>query len=60
MPHSDIVFTSAALLLADKPPPCVHCGSRMSLIGIKPVGPHLSKRVFECPDCDRAKDETSS
>jgi hypothetical protein len=58
MPHFDIVFTSAALLLAQQP--CRQCGAPMTLISIKPVGQYISQRTFECPLCDRTETGLSS
>ena len=54
MAYSDIVFTSAVALLADKPS-CLHCGSRMSVIKIERFDLNLSQRTFDCPYCDREK-----
>ena len=54
MAHSDIVLTSAVLLL--RKPVCYQCGTPMTLLNIDAVSPHMMQRTFECQTCDRAKD----
>ena len=53
MADFDIVLASVSALL--NRPHCRQCGNPMLLISVASVGPHESKRRFECPMCDRAK-----
>ena len=53
MPHTDFALTSM-VFVADRPR-CPSCGEPMWLVRVAQIGPHLSKRTFECASCE-AKD----